>query len=70
MELLVGSLNYDCVTYREGRWGAPFRPDVGDWLNGTIDDRHSVFRIGKRRAGRQLDGKTHNGFPACVEAQS
>lgn len=36
----------------------------------TFEDGRTVRRIGKRRAGRTLDGVIHDGFPAPMECQS
>jgi hypothetical protein len=43
----------------DGRW-------VEDWSypDGHADDEPDVYRIGKKRAGRWLDGVTHDGMPA------
>jgi len=35
----------------------------------TFEDGRTVRRIGKKRAGRTLDGVIHDGFPAPVECQ-
>lgn len=47
----------------EQSWGKPFRPLWCDFQDGNCDELHTVSRIGKRRAGRLLDGITHDAFP-------
>lgn len=42
-------------------WGEPFWPAWCDWDD--LEEEHVVSRIGKRRAGRLLDGCTHDGMP-------
>lgn len=32
--------------------------------DGHIDDEPDLYRVGKKEAGRVLDGRTHDGFPA------
>jgi protein gp37 len=44
-----------------GAWGEPFRPMWCDWDG--LDETQVVSRIGKARAGRLLDGVTHDEFP-------
>jgi protein gp37 len=47
------------MRYFDGRWEE-------DWSHpeGHADDEPDVYRIGKKRAGRLLDGRVHDGFPA------
>lgn len=35
--------------------------------DGHIEDEPDVYRIGKKRAGRKLDGVEHNGFPESAQ---
>lgn len=34
---------------------------------GHIDDQPDLYRVGKKAAGRLLDGVTHDGFPECSQ---
>lgn len=45
--------------WEEDRWGDPYRPM---WCDEIDDD--TVSRVGKRHAGRKLDGVVHDAFPA------
>jgi protein gp37 len=45
-------------------WGTPFRPMWCDWDN--LDQRHVVSRIGKKKAGAQLDGVEHRAWPVAA----
>lgn len=38
------------------------------WTDGHVDDQPDLYRIGKKRAARHLDGKIHNQFPAALAA--
>lgn len=49
---------FDHRDWNEDHWGEPYRPM---WCDDRDDD--TVSRIGKKRAGRVLDGQTHNAFP-------
>ena len=49
---------FDHRDWENGKWGDAYRPA---WCDETEDD--TVFRVGKKRAGRFLDGKTHDDFP-------
>lgn len=44
--------------WEDDRWGEPYRPM---WCDDIDDD--TVSRVGKKAAGRLLDGVEHNGFP-------
>lgn len=47
------------VSWFDGRWSECWsEPD------GHRDDEPDVYRVGKKRAGRLLDGVTHDGFPS------
>jgi protein gp37 len=47
------------LTFFNERWDEAWsEPD------GHCDDEPDVYRIGKKRAGRKLDGQLHDGFPA------
>lgn len=45
-----------------GRW-SPDRPADGIWSDFQATVEPTMFPIGKKRAGRLLDGVEHNGFP-------
>lgn len=49
---------FDHVEWEDGKWSEPFRPM---WCDEP--DESTVSRIGKKRAGRLLDGIEHNGLP-------
>lgn len=50
----------------EGDWRDVGRPDVWDSKDGLIDDLQCVGRVGKKAAGRLLDGVLHSGFPVVT----
>lgn len=50
---------FDHRDWEGDHWGEPYRPG---WSDEREDD--TVSRIGKKRAGRLLDGVEHNGLPA------
>lgn len=47
----------------DDRWIDVGRPDFWDSKDGDIDDMQCVGRVGKKAAGRLLDGREWNGFP-------
>lgn len=49
---------FDHRDWEDGHWGEPYRPA---WCDDVEDD--TVSRIGKRNAGRSLDGIEHNAMP-------
>lgn len=49
--------------WEDGRWSEPFHPMWCDFSDGNYDEEQCVSRIGKKRAGRQLDGVEHNAMP-------
>lgn len=49
---------FDHRDWEDGHWGEPYRPA---WCDDIEDD--TVSRIGKRNAGRLLDGIEHNAMP-------
>ncbi|RWO37270.1 MAG: phage Gp37/Gp68 family protein [Mesorhizobium sp.] len=49
--------------WEDGRWSEPFWPMWCDWQDGNYDAEQCVSRIGKKRAGRMLDGVEHNAMP-------
>lgn len=53
--------------WEDGHWSEPFFPMWCDWQDGNYDEEHCVSRIGKRRAGRLLDGVEHNAMPTMRE---
>lgn len=44
-------------------WGEPFKPLWCDFGDGNYDQEQCVSRIGKKAAGRMLDGRAHDEFP-------
>lgn len=51
----------DTAFWWDGRWGIYPLNLATD--SGHIDDQPDLYRIGKKAAGRLLDGVEHNGFP-------
>lgn len=51
--------------FQTGRWH--FARERIDMDGGHADDEPDVWRVGKRRAGRMLDGCTHDGMPAVAQ---
>lgn len=49
---------FDHCDWEGDRWSEPYRPQ---WCDELDDD--TVSRIGKKRAGRLLDGMQHDGYP-------
>ncbi|WP_447727259.1 DUF5131 family protein [Sphingomonas koreensis] len=47
------------MSYFDGRWSDDWSP-----VEGHCDDEPDVYLIGKKRAGRKLDGVQHDGMPA------
>lgn len=55
----------DAATWWDGRW---LYERVGAAREDEhVDDEPDLFRVGKKRAGRLLDGVEHNGFPLQAE---
>lgn len=48
---------FDCMDWN----GEEFEDNGGGWMDEPGDD--AVFRVGKKRSGRMLDGVTHDAFP-------
>ena len=55
---------YATVEWRERQAHDVGRPDYWDSMDGAIDGQQCMGRVGKKAAGRLLDGREHNGFPA------
>lgn len=55
---------FKTMEWEDGRWHDVGFPMWCDSTDGTIDDDNCVARVGKKRAGRLLDGIEHNGYPA------
>lgn len=53
------------MEYEEGVWRDVGKPDYWATMDGDIDDEQCVGRVGKKSAGRKLDGVTHDGYPAA-----
>lgn len=49
--------------FTDGTWNDVGRPTWSDSADGHIDDEQCAGRVGKRAAGRLLDGKLHEGYP-------
>jgi protein gp37 len=49
--------------WEDGRWSDDFYPMWCDFSDGNYDESQCVSRVGKRAAGRLLDGVEHNAFP-------
>ncbi|MCA0025512.1 MULTISPECIES: phage Gp37/Gp68 family protein [unclassified Mesorhizobium] len=58
---------FDHREWENERWSEPFRPMWCDWQDGNYDEEQCVSRIGKKRAGRLLDGVEHNAMPGPRE---
>lgn len=54
---------FDHREWGDGKWAEPWRPMWCDWQDGNIDAANAVIRIGKKRAGRLLDGREWNEMP-------
>lgn len=57
---------FDTMEWFEGGWREVGKPDVWASKDGEIDDMQCVGRVGKKAAGRLLDGVEHNGFPEAA----
>lgn len=55
---------FDTREWENGQWCDVGRPGYWESMDGQIDDEQCVGRVGKKAAGRLLDGVTHDGFPA------
>jgi protein gp37 len=54
---------FDHREWEGDHWSEPFRPMWCDFTDGSYDQEQCVSRVGKKAAGRLLDGVEHNGFP-------
>lgn len=54
---------FETREWTDGGWMDVGKPDVWDSKDGLIDDMQCVGRVGKKAAGRLLDGIEHNAFP-------
>lgn len=54
---------FKTMEWEDGRWNDVGYPMWCDSTDGNIDDENCVARVGKKRAGRLLDGLEHNGYP-------
>lgn len=54
------------MEWRDDRWVDVGFPGWMDTADGHVDDMECVGRVGKKAAGRLLDGVEHNGFPGGV----
>jgi protein gp37 len=55
------------MEWRDDRWVDVGFPGWMDTADGHVDDMECVGRVGKKAAGRLLDGIEHNGFPVGAE---
>lgn len=54
---------FSTMEWRSGHWEDVGWPCWADSVDGAIDDEHCVGRVGKKAAGRLLDGREWNEFP-------
>lgn len=54
---------FKTMEFVESEWIDVGYPDCWASKDGAIDDMQCVGRVGKKKAGRLLDGIEHNGFP-------
>jgi hypothetical protein len=54
---------FNTMEWENGRWNVVGYPMWCDSVDGNINDEHCTARVGKKRAGRLLDGVEHNGMP-------
>lgn len=55
---------FETREHADGAWSDVGKPDYWATMDGDIDDEQCVGRVGKKAAGRLLDGVEHNGVPA------
>jgi protein gp37 len=54
----------DYYLIAEGKYGTPLKPrTMAKRLFNGVDNWRSVFPVGKKRAGRMIDGRTWDGYP-------
>jgi protein gp37 len=58
-----GQTQFKTMEFVDGDWVDVGYPDCWASKDGDIDDMQCVGRVGKKKAGRLLDGIEHNGFP-------
>lgn len=51
-------------------WNGQRWAEAWSEVDGHADDEPDVYRVGKKRAGRLLDGVEHNGFPSASSARA
>lgn len=54
---------FRAMEWEDGQWNDVGFPMWCDIVDGNIDDEQCVGRVGKKAAGRLLDGVAHNQFP-------
>ncbi|AVA38078.1 hypothetical protein C3Z06_31230 (plasmid) [Cupriavidus metallidurans] len=59
------STRYATMEWKGDRWEDVGYPIWSDSVDGIVDDRHCMGRVGKKAAGRLLDGKLYDGFPVA-----
>lgn len=59
----------DGTVYQPGDLSYPDGPRYGEAVRAGHDRAHltAMYRLGKKKAGRELDGRTHDEFPAVVK---
>jgi protein gp37 len=55
---------FETREHADGAWSDVGKPDYWATMDGDIDDEQCAGRVGKKAAGRLLDGVEHNGVPA------
>lgn len=55
---------FKTMEWENGRWNDVGYPMWCDSVDGNIDDEHCTAMVGKKAAGRLLDGVEHNGMPS------
>jgi len=58
---------FKTMELEDGRWNDVGYPMWCDSTDGNIDDDNCVAKVGKKRAGRLLDGREHNGYPPAPD---
>jgi len=54
---------FDHKEWEDGQWSETFRPMWCDFEDGNYDEEQCVSRLGKKTAGRLLDGIEHSEYP-------
>ncbi len=65
----LGSSRFTAMEYENGRWNDVGKPIWADFADGYVDEDQTVYRVGKKIAGRYLDGTLHDAYPETPDAQ-